>query len=650
MPKQQSKTAANVGFSFLQLVVVVGVIAVLVAVFSLIIKPAEIVQRARDSRRLNDLNNLQLTLRTLIAENATTSLGNSNTVYLSLPDSSASCTSWLEQLPTLPPDWSYRCAAQINLNNLDGSGWLPVNLQTAKTGGIKQLPLDPINKPPYYYSYVTANNAYELTAYLVHQLNRGTSTISGKDGGTNACLYEVGTDIDLSPTTFETGRTGNCSTTVDSTNSSIFWAKTYGGGQADFGFALATTSDGALLVSGSTVSFNPTSAWLLKLTTTSQIIWEKAFTVSTSSQTYRSYALTTGRSSNDLFIGGYINPPPGSFGDIFLLKLDPTSNSLWTTFKTYGGGNDDWSQKIIPTSDGGFIVAGYTGSYGVGETDVWLVKLNSDGTIAWQKAYGGSEEDRAYDIIEVSGGYIVVGSTYSSFGPGRADVLVFKVDATGALVWEQAYGGYNDEVGRAVIKATDGNLIVVGSSNSASPSFFSDLLTMKLNSDNGSIIWQKLYGGLYEEIAYDVIVTPDGNGYAVVGHTFSASPDGGADVWLLQLDLNGNLKWQKAYGGSKNDYGRAILALADGYIIAGSTNSFGAGDYDIWLLKTSLDGVINFNPTSGAQLFEPPTSTSTAGLSNIPPILNITDSTSNVTDFGNLLITPTNATVIQQAP
>jgi type II secretory pathway pseudopilin PulG len=643
------------GFSFLQLVIVIGIIAVLAAVLILIIKPAEIIKRAEDNRRINDINNLRLSLQTLITENATTSLGNNNLIYLSLPDISASCTAWLSQLPTLPSGWSYRCADSTSITKTDGTGWLPVNFQTARTGGIRQLPLDPINKPPYYYSYVTANNTFELTAYLAYNLNRGTSTVSGRDGGTNACLFEVGTETELSPADFETGRTGSCATAVTTNTPSILWAKTYGGGRNDFAFTLATTSDNALLVSGQTNSFSQASAaWVLKIATTGSIIWEKAYPFSNSSVTYRSHGLAVGQVNGGLFIGGYTEPTNSRFGDIFLLSLNTEGNPEppETTPKTYGGENDDWARKIIPTSDGGFIIAGYTGSYGAGETDVWVIKLQSDGTIAWQKTYGSDKQDGAYDIVKVSDGYIVIGYTYSSdpIGNVQADILTFKIDFNGNLVWQRVYSGEFNEFGRAGIIAPDGNMIIVGDSNSNSFSFFyPDVLAMKINSSNGSIIWKKLYGGEFEEIAYDVKVTPNNDGYIIVGHTFSASENGGADVLLLKLDTDGNLQWKKAYGGNKNDYGRVVITLNDSYVIAGSTNSFGAGNYDIWLLNINLDGNINFNPASGAQVFEPPIFYSASSLIANDTILTTTNSISTVSSVNSSVIN-TAATVITQAP
>jgi uncharacterized delta-60 repeat protein len=299
--------------------------------------------------------------------------------------------------------------------------------------------------------------------------------------------------------------------------------------------------------------------------------------------------------------GGYIvagwsgNFVVGSY-DVWVLKLNGRGDVVWQ--KTYGGRYDDYSSSIQQTSDGGYIVAGYTNSFGAGYYDVWVLKLNGRGDVVWQKTYGGDGDDRAHSIQQTSdGGYIVAGYT-DFWGAGRRlDFWVLKLNGRGDVVWQKTYGGEDDDEAYSIQQTSDGGYIVAGYTQ-AFGAGLDDFWVLKLDS-SGHIQWQKTYGGEDDDEAYSIQQTSDG-GYIVAGRTKSFGA-GGMDFWVLKLDASGDVVWQKTYGGKEWDEASSIQQTSDGgYIVAGRTRSFGAGLDDFWVLKLNASGDVQWQKTYGA--------------------------------------------------
>ena len=258
--------------------------------------------------------------------------------------------------------------------------------------------------------------------------------------------------------------------------------------------------------------------------------------------------------------------------------------------KTYGGSDWDEACSIQQTIDGGYIVAGYSHSFGAGNRDFWVLKLDERGVVYWQNTYGGSKFDYARSIQQTTdGGYIVAGYTYSF-----DDIWVLKLESNGDVSWQKTYGGCY----AYYIKQTiDGGYIVAGYTETYGVK--GDLLLLKLES-NGDVSWQKIYGwGATDDYAYSIQQTSDG-GYIVAGYTIRPESDGGREIWVLKLESNGDVSWQKTYGGSVAERGSFIQQTIDGgYIVAGYTHSFGAGTGDFWVLKLDSNGNISWQKTYG---------------------------------------------------
>jgi len=290
--------------------------------------------------------------------------------------------------------------------------------------------------------------------------------------------------------------------------------------------------------------------------------------------------------------GGYIVlGNTGSFGvplsALFLVKLDSSGNLSWA--KTIGGSNAEDYFSVQQTSDGGYIVAAHTYSFGAGSADLFLVKLDSSGNLSWAKTIGGVDEEMIHSVDSVQqtsdGGYIVGGRT-RSFGAGDYDLFLVKLDSSGNLSWAKTIGGSNREGYCSVQQTSDGGYIVGGETSGFGAGGW-DFLLVKLDS-SGNLSWARTIGGSSNEFYESIQQTSDG-GYIAIGDTYSFGA-GSADLFLVKLDSSGNLSWAKTIGGGGSENGLSVQQTSDGgYIMPGYTSSFGAGG-DSLLVKLDSSG------------------------------------------------------------
>ena len=372
------------------------------------------------------------------------------------------------------------------------------------------------------------------------------------------------------------------------------WAKTFGGSSDDYALSVQQTSDGGYIVAGFTYSFGAGGdVFLLKTDASGNLQWAKTFGGS-----FDDWAYSVQQTSDGGYIVAGFTYSFGAGGDVFILKTDASGNLQWS--KTFGGGDYEEAYSVQQTSDGGYIVAGVTGSFGAGGSDVFLLKTDASGNLQWSKTFGGSSGDYAYSVQQTSdGGYIVAGET-NSFGAG-GDVFLFKTDASGNLQWAKTFGGSSYEYAHSVQQTSDGGYIVAGGTYSFGAGNY-DVFLLKTDA-SGNLQWAKTFGGSGWDLAYSVQQTSDG-GYIVAGETYSFGA-GSYDVFLLKTDASGNLQWAKTFGGSGGDYAWSVQQTSDGgYIMAGYTSSFGAGSYDVFLLKTDASGNLQWAKTFGGSNYE----------------------------------------------
>lgn len=365
------------------------------------------------------------------------------------------------------------------------------------------------------------------------------------------------------------------------------WTATYGVGINEHAKSIQQTLDGGYIVAGEMDSFTTLGKklWVLKLKPDGTIEWQK---------TYRGGNYDNTECIKQTLDGGYIvtgytlSLNPGNEDiNAWVLKLRPDGTVEWQ--KTYGGVYPDWARAIQQTSDGGYVVAGFTVSFGAGVEDIWVLKLRSDGTVEWQKTYGGVKADGAECIQQTSdGGYIIAGYTYS-FGAGKKDFWVLKLRANGTIDWQKTYGGGDNDSVTSIQQTSDSGYIVAGGTDSFGAGG-ADLWVLKLRPD-GTVEWQQTYGGANYDLAHFVQQTSD-SGYIVAAATGPFS-DKSSDIWVLKLSTDGTIEWQKAYGGARQDYPESISQTSDrGYIVAGYTTSF-SWNSKLLVLKLRPDGSIS---------------------------------------------------------
>lgn len=285
--------------------------------------------------------------------------------------------------------------------------------------------------------------------------------------------------------------------------------------------------------------------------------------------------------------------------------------------KCLGGSDIDIAYSSQQTTDGGSVVAGWTESNdgdvsgNLGDWDFWVVKLDGEGNLEWQRALGGSNVDVAYAVQQTSDdGFIIAGYTLSNDGDitgnhGGFDCWVVKLDAAGTMLWQKALGGTQADQAQSIKQTTDGGYIVAGwtGSNDGDVSGNhgnNDVWVVKLD-PAGAIIWQKALGGSSNEQATSIQQTSTG-GYILAGQTDSNDGDvygnhGNTDFWVVELVATGNLLWQRTLGGTLNDVGNSIQSTVDGgYIVAGYTASNDGdvsgnhGNGDQWVVKLDAAG------------------------------------------------------------
>jgi len=292
--------------------------------------------------------------------------------------------------------------------------------------------------------------------------------------------------------------------------------------------------------------------------------------------------------------GGYIVAGPG-YG-LCVLKLGSDGVPSWQ--KIFRGNAFAYATCIQKTGDGGYIVAANTSSFGAGDNDFWVLKLASDGQVSWQKTYGGSYSDFVSCIQQTGdSGYIVLGYTFS-FGAGNTDLWILKLASDGAVSWQKTYGGSSTDYATSIRQTAEGGYIVAGYSLSFGA--HGNLWMLKLASD-GQVSWQKTYDGTsygdgwVYDWAFSVRQTTD-FGYIIAGYTLSSSAD--KDLWVLKLASDGAVSWQKTYGGSLDDWATCIEQTADdGYVVAGMYGGSASSQGNPWVLKLASDGQVSWQKT-----------------------------------------------------
>lgn len=417
----------------------------------------------------------------------------------------------------------------------------------------------------------------------------------------------------------------------------ILWDKSFGGDNSEQLSVIIPTLDGGYLLGGESFSnasgdkshehFGGGDYWVIRINANGNKIWDKTF------GGFRSDILKSIVESSDggYLIGGYSQSGPtgnkttGSNAkldyDYWVIKIDHDGNKIWE--KTFGRADNDYLRGLVATDDGGYLLAGNTSIPETGESngsdDFWVVKISALGEKIWDKAFGGAAYETLWRIIPTKDqAFLLAGHSSSNASgdksqssKGDSDFWILKIDSDGRKIWDSTVGGFKTESLLGITPSPGGGYIIAGatdadSSPSADVSTASkglyDYWVLKINEQGGKV-WDKTFGGNSNDFPDCQPISYNG-GYLIGGYSHSdkfgdkTSPllgdKGDSDFWLINIDSNGNKLWDKSFGGISTDFLFSIIpAIDDGYVLAGSSGSPKAdqktsetkGSSDFWIVK-----------------------------------------------------------------
>src|SRR6185436_14210419 len=421
----------------------------------------------------------------------------------------------------------------------------------------------------------------------------------------------------------------------------LVWEKTYGGSDFEQPFGSEPTADGGIILGGHSISddgditsnYGDYDWWVFKINSAGSIVWQKSYGGSLYDKCRYATENPDGTNlafgsvkSNDFDVTGNHSD---SINDFWLLKLDNVGNIIWS--KCYGGTQEEGGRSVIRAHDGDYVIAGYTHSSDeditdhIGGSDVWLAKVDPDsGSIVWSKSYGGTKEERVRSIYQwPNGDFVFTGNSESvnfdlagTVNNGDEDVYVCRIDSNGAVIWAVQYGGPGKDRAYYCTRDVDGNVLVAGKDSANGGNVTnnhgeSDVWVLKLNYTDGSLIWQKSFGGTGDDEGFRIDPTQDG-GYIIGATAHSNDIDvpgnrGYADYWFIKVDAGLNIQWTRTDGGPSYDHLNDLVIKNDGsYVGIGFSSSnpgpnsevsYSHGSYDEWLVQiTYCDSMASIIP------------------------------------------------------
>lgn len=337
------------------------------------------------------------------------------------------------------------------------------------------------------------------------------------------------------------------------------------------------TSDRGFAIFGSIDVAQSQAFYFIKTDCSGIRVWEKIYTGT---------AIDEAHTMVQTRDGGYIlmgrTKLQGSYQpDLFIMKIDSAGNKEWEN--NFGRSLEEYVGGVQQTSDDGFVVFGSSRDSIVGTLDFYLVKTNKLGQVEWEKAYGGVDYDTGKSIlVSEDGGYVMLGSTNGK-GAGETDTYLVKVNSTGDVQWEKTYGGVYEDAGLDIATTADGGFVLAGYSQRLLFNFGYDMQLIKTN-QFGDVVWMNSYDIQGYEYGTSVKPTADG-GYILLGVT-NGTGTMDLDYFLVKTDPNGTAQWMKTYGETSPDYAYSVAQTSDcdGYVMLGTIS------YKMCLIKTDKNG------------------------------------------------------------
>jgi hypothetical protein len=362
----------------------------------------------------------------------------------------------------------------------------------------------------------------------------------------------------------------------------------YGGSGGEQAYAVRQTYDGGYIFTGFTTSYGAgyNDIWLVKLVPTGDTLWTKTYGFDLIEE---AYSVKQTPDSGFIILGKTTTASNGLYNDFWLLKTDQIGDTIWTKF--FG---DLWEQEtpseVITTLDGGFALVGKDPDF-IGNRSVWLIKTNSMGDTSWTQKFGGPYDEAPNCIIQTSDeGYLIGGCISLSVSLSDQDFYLIKTDVLGDTLWTRIYDNADNDCVMSIVETEDGGYLIAGHTDHYYNGFSYDIWLLKLDS-NGDSQWSRFYGNNEDEYANSIHPSEDG-GFVISGKIFSNNfaNDG---ILLLKINAEGDTTWTRRYGAESIDAGTDAYPAKDGgFILCGYTNSFGANVRDAWIIKTDYLGYI----------------------------------------------------------
>jgi hypothetical protein len=366
-------------------------------------------------------------------------------------------------------------------------------------------------------------------------------------------------------------------------NSQITFEKNIGGYYDDQGLSVVQTNDGGYIISGMKCSSDTScKSYLIKTNEYGDTLWTKTIGADHTTSVANSVIQTS--DGGYVFTGSYRSE---TYSDVLIVKTNSSGDTLWS--KLFGWQYNDEGWSVAQTYDGGYVITGLKQINFGNNCDVFLIKTDTAGNAVWIKTYGGNQYEQGYSVAQTSDSGFIIAGTTASYGTGTTSIYLIRTNQTGDTIWTKTYGGVEFAEGYSLIKTDDGGYLIAGLSFDYGSILGNQVYLVKTDA-NGDSIWTKTIGGVNGENALSVTKSNDG-GYVITGKTYTSSSKNG--VLMIKTNANGDSLWSKTFGGMEDDYGACIKATNDGgYIIAGTTSSFGLLYSNVYLIKTDGNGIV----------------------------------------------------------
>jgi hypothetical protein len=366
-------------------------------------------------------------------------------------------------------------------------------------------------------------------------------------------------------------------------NGRCTWERTYGGALKDKAYGIVALPDGGAVLAGHSNSqpgFGQ-DGWVLRVDRWGDRLWDRRVGGQGLDQIYG----VVDSGDGALVLGGHTRSQGSGESDFWILKIDLEGNLIWES--TFGGRGDDRARSLTATSSGHYALAGSTQSGDDPEGDAWLVLVDAQGRSRWERSFGGPGEDGLFHVAALPDGDLAAAG-YTQTGPDTGfDLWVMRLTPEGEMRWQRRFHRGVFDAGTAAVPTADNGLLLAGVTSQ--DAFRHDKVWVLRLDRDGELLWQKVLGGAKPDAAWAAAALPD-NTYAVAAATASYGA-GSTDAWLFCLDDAGNLRWQRTYGGKLWDRPTAVASIPGGGIfLLGSTTSRGAGYEDFWLLRLDARG------------------------------------------------------------